>query len=276
MYSRPPCTLFVFITTLFCSLAYGQSGSLSYFPTSMMQATPVPTDGNLWLLMLSVAIGGLSYWALRTRETGKILGVILSVSASIALVGGTLYIKNAGALQQAVINLDSSTGGTVDVPEHFQEYLNASGVEIEIQTLTDPCGSGASNMAANACAENRALAQGESCATEYQCPQPEICDGIDNDLDTEIDEGLFPPDLGCPGGETPLCTGAGGWQCPLVCIPDCAGKACGTDGCSGSCGSCGGDSTCAPDGRSCITSVCGDGSCDGLETAGNCPADCPP
>ena len=274
MYSRPTSALSIFLATLFSSLAYGQSGSLSYVPASIAQAAPVPIDGSLWLLLLALAIGGVSYWALRRRETGRVFGAILSVSASIALVVGGLYIKDVDAVAPPVVNLDSATGGSVVVPEYFQEYLNASGVEIEIDGLTDPCGSNAPNMAPNGCAESRTLAQGESCATQFQCAQPEICDGIDNDLDLEIDEGLFPPDLGCPGGALPLCTGDGGWQCPLVCVPDCGGKSCGTDGCSGSCGSCGGGSTCTPDGN-CIVAVCGDGRCDSPEDASSCPADCP-
>jgi hypothetical protein len=265
--------LFIFITTLFSCVVYGQSGSLSYVPAATAQVLPVPINGNLWLLLLALTIGGLSYWALRRRDTGRLLGLILSASASIALVGSGLYIEDAGAPPQPVINLDSATGGSVAVPVQFQEYLNTSGVEIKIDDLTDPCGSGAPNMAPNACADARILAQDESCATQFQCPQPEVCDGIDNDLDTETDEGLLPPDLGCAGGALPLCTGVGGWQCPLVCIADCSGKSCGTDGCGGSCGTCSGGSTCSSAGV-CISSICGDGSCDSPEDTSSCPADC--
>lgn len=237
-----------FITALISSLSYGQ-GSMSYAPTSAMQAVaaPVPVDGNLWLLLLALAVGGLGYQVLRRQQAGRVAGILLGCSMALALVGGGLYIQDAGAPPLPVVNLDDVSGGDVIVPESFQEYRNTSGVEIEIANLTDPCGSNEPNMAPNACAESRILGLQETCATQYQCPQPEVCDGFDNDLDGDVDEGLIPPDMDC-GIEDPVCTGDGGWQCPLVCVPDCSGKACGTDGCSGSCGTCPEGSTCTPDG----------------------------
>ncbi|MGE0786623.1 MAG: hypothetical protein AB7S26_13210 [Sandaracinaceae bacterium] len=39
------------------------------------------------------------------------------------------------------------------------------------------------------------------------------------------------------------------------CVPRCRERACGDDGCGGSCGTCGGDTTCSPDGARCD---CGD------------------
>jgi hypothetical protein len=91
----------------------------------------------------------------------------------------------------------------------------------------------------------------------------------------------------------------------VACVPNCAGKTCGSDGCSGVCGTCtspltcggGGNAnlcgctpttSCAAQGRTCgsinngcgievcggACPVCGDGVCSGGETAATCPSDC--
>ena len=41
-----------------------------------------------------------------------------------------------------------------------------------------------------------------------------------------------------------------------VCIPDCEGKVCGSDGCGGTCGECSGDLTCPKDQKSCVPYDC--------------------
>ncbi len=64
-------------------------------------------------------------------------------------------------------------------------------------------------------------------------------------------------------------------QCQVGCEPDCSGKLCGGDGCSGTCGVCGGGQTCA--GGQCVVDCvpkcegkqCGDNGCGG--TCGDCP-----
>jgi len=53
---------------------------------------------------------------------------------------------------------------------------------------------------------------------------------------------------------------------PSGCVPQCAGKDCGDDGCGGSCGSCGSDESCGSDGKctdkcSCVGKSCGDDGC---------------
>ena len=236
-----------------CTLA--QSGSMSYTPASPVSAAAsaqaIPTIGALGLLALAVVLGLLGFWALRSGHAGRALGLLIAGLLSLAFVAGGLSVPDAGA-PPALVFLDNPAGGTVPVPESFQEYNNNSGVALRIGAITDPCGSGAPNQAAAACMQDLVLADGDTCATEYMCPQAEVCDGIDNDLNTLVDDGLTPPiGLDC-GGDTPVCNGASGWACPLVCTPDCAGKVCGSDGCSGSCGSCGGGASCSSDGTSCI------------------------
>jgi hypothetical protein len=58
------------------------------------------------------------------------------------------------------------------------------------------------------------------------------------------------------------------------CMPDCAGRECGDDGCGGTCEPGCGATPCNPITGMC--SVCGDGTCDLGENPGNCTVDCPP
>ena len=63
-----------------------------------------------------------------------------------------------------------------------------------------------------------------------------------------------------------------------VCVPDCEGKTCGSDGCGGECGTCAATETC--EGNSCVgdtpppAPVCGDGTCNGTESCLTCTEDC--
>jgi hypothetical protein len=81
-------------------------------------------------------------------------------------------------------------------------------------------------------------------------------------------------DDGCGGscgscGTHQTCSAAN--QC--VCAPSCSGKSCGDDGCGGSCGSCGSNRTCSAAGQcvcapNCSGKVCGDDGCGG--SCGSC------
>ena len=73
---------------------------------------------------------------------------------------------------------------------------------------------------------------------------------------------------------TQECVNDCGGEC-VLCVPDCAGKECGDDGCGESCGSCpegwpcqDGICVCTPE---CVGKECGDDSCSG--SCGACPAD---
>lgn len=80
----------------------------------------------------------------------------------------------------------------------------------------------------------------------------------------------------CPTGKTAVdCAGNpcspncpdGAWKC--ACIPSCANKQCGSDGCGGSCGSCGPGQACSPSGTcacvpNCSGKTCGPDGCGGV------------
>jgi Notch 1 len=74
----------------------------------------------------------------------------------------------------------------------------------------------------------------------------EVCNGVDDDCDGTTDNG---GDALCLPGYT--CQSAAG----CVCAPDCAGKACGDDGCGGECGTCTGIEVCEQGGCACPSTV---------------------
>jgi hypothetical protein len=81
---------------------------------------------------------------------------------------------------------------------------------------------------------------------------------------------------GCSGscGTCPSgesCNASG--QCQTSCVPACTGKQCGADGCGGSCGSCPSGQTCSSDGQCQGTAQCAHGDCDtGSALANGCDA----
>ncbi len=138
--------------------------------------------------------------------------------------------------------------------------------EGEVCTAAGACFEVPASCGDGTCAE----ADGETCET---CPADcgACCgDGACTEAQGE-NCGTCPADCGCPEGEA--CGGGG--VCEPACVPDCDGRACGADGCGGSCGECpegevcGGDGACAPPPDS-----CGDGACDAGEDCANCAADC--
>jgi len=60
--------------------------------------------------------------------------------------------------------------------------------------------------------------------------------GLTADISRAVDQGWTWSDTGCSNQ-------------PQMCTPDCAGKACGNDGCGGSCGTCNSPLVCSPDGQ---------------------------
>ena len=127
--------------------------------------------------------------------------------------------------------------------------------------LPPPCGQGTFD-----CVEGRVV-----CAGEVR-PEPESCNGIDDDCDGEVDND--PVDVGQPCGDDPdgcvrgttVCV-AGAVVCDAETSP--LGRPCGTDvgECARGVWSCGGGELRCAGGRGPVPEVCGDGldnDCDGL------------
>jgi len=62
----------------------------------------------------------------------------------------------------------------------------------------------------------------------------------------------------------------------LVCVPQCDGRQCGSDGCNGSCGQCPENAPCNQESGQCeAANQCGDGVCHADEEFATCSLDCP-
>ena len=103
----------------------------------------------------------------------------------------------------------------------------------------------------------------QSPALEICTPGSHTCDdnavwGCNEDGTERVFMGYCGTGSSCVGGE---CT----------CIPMCSGKACGDDGCGGSCGECGAQATCMPSGV-CCDRACGERQCGPDACGGECGA----
>ena len=130
-------------------------------------------------------------------------------------------------------------------------------------------------MGTTVCAENRVRCLPEAVVAR------ETCNGLDDDCDGRIDEGARSDCGGCIDEPDEVCDGLdqdcdGLLDEDAPCVPDCAGKACGADGCGGVCGECAAEewcvnAECVPLGGcipSCSGKACGDDGCGG--SCGEC------
>ena len=121
-----------------------------------------------------------------------------------------------------------------------------------------------------------------TCASDCPCSEGLICSSVGTCECVPSCGGKACGDDGCGGscGDCPAqhaCTEAGACEC----IPDCDGKECGEDGCGGSCGECSAEYACSPAGTcvcvpDCAGKACGDDGCGG--SCGACaePDECSP
>ena len=148
---------------------------------------------------------------------------------------------------------------------------------------------------ADLCIEGKIVCSGGSLiCNDPNTNNKEVCDGLDNDCDNQIDEG-FPNTDGvgyadCLDDDDDNDGVADNLDCqplnPAV-YPTCAGKQCGNDGCGGSCGGCSGQDACVNNqcvcqpncnGKQCGSDGCGGscGKCGGQDACVNNQCICQP
>lgn len=164
--------------------------------------------------------------------------------------------------------------------------------KIPIGTEKDASDSGTQDICAPKCDEKQCGSDGcgGSCG---ECPSGQFCDTSpgkchDNCLSTGCSE------MGCECGQCKIsikgaCYGkifacgvcekgniCNSGKCQKICVPNCAGKECGSDGCDGICGNCPGDKFCNASSKcqnnctpKCEGKVCGTDTCGG--NCGTCP-----
>lgn len=143
-----------------------------------------------------------------------------------------------------------------DVLDNCPETPNPTQSNVDADGLGDVC---------DPDSDNDGYQNAADCAPLNEAVNPgalDTCDGVDTDCDGTKDNALLP----CPGQNEQCQTGM------CVCLPQCAGKVCGDNGCGSTCGLC-------PAGKSCQSGtcavVCGDTQCGPGEDVCNCPGDCP-
>jgi hypothetical protein len=93
----------------------------------------------------------------------------------------------------------------------------------------------------------------QDCCDPYAatgCAQDNVCESCVCALDPTCCSGAW--DEGCSALASRQCN----TECSCGCIPDCDGRACGDDGCGGTCGSCGANETCNPTTGACASAAC--------------------
>lgn len=125
---------------------------------------------------------------------------------------------------------DADNDGVLDANDNCVNDANANQADLDQDGIGDVCDSDV---------------DGDGDQNDTDCAprddqifngQNEVCDGIDNDCDTVVDDG---GDNLCQNGQ--VCNNAAGCEDPPVeCVPDCGNMVCGNnnDGCGGSCGNC--------------------------------------
>ncbi|MFZ5484029.1 MAG: midcut-by-XrtH protein [Pseudomonadota bacterium] len=173
---------------------------------SGVSEVPVPGLGNLALILLALILFVSSFHAFHRQARNLSLWLLVGA-------GSALFMPWQSSFNQALaelvwIELANPEGGTVVLNADDQLFKNTSGVTLRITGIQAPVCQGG-NLAASG---NTPLG---ACQIGLLLQNEQICA------------------TNFPGCE------------PEQCIPSCAGKECGDDGCSGSCGSCAGTDICS-------------------------------
>ena len=136
------------------------------------------------------------------------------------------YCAYGNCVPGAVVDCDDDNPCTSDLvdPVAGCKYQNVEGACDDYDVCTIP----------DACAGGKCVPGPEIDCEDGKFCTVDTCHPVSGCLNTNL-----PDDTPCPGGLNNSCK-----QGVCICIPNCGGKNCGTDGCSGSCGSCQGETQC--------------------------------
>lgn len=155
---------------LFLSVsAQAQSNGVLNYAPSPFDPIAVPMS-SLLLLPLSIGILVMAYFMLRKRAGQQVLGLLALTVGLGLLTVSSLQIQRATA--QAAIELSNPEGGSVEIPRTSAVYVNTSGVRLDIESV-EPPPSCSNNSPADECTPGLRLLDGQSCSTDFDCPQPQ-------------------------------------------------------------------------------------------------------
>ena len=129
---------------------------------------------------------------------------------------------------QAPCSLEAMQGPCADIAAYCQEQGGCTP-----QCAGQECGSDGCGGTCGFCPPGLQCGDQGFCIPSGSCMPGEMgCDG--NNVALCVGDGQWMPLQSCPSGT--VCQSG---QCIGGCIPQCAGKTCGSDGCGGTCGTCG-------------------------------------
>ncbi|MFV8816806.1 midcut-by-XrtH protein [Haliea sp. E17] len=155
-------TLFILPGEAFAQAA----GTLSYAPSAAPSAAAVPLPGVV-LIPLGFALMVLGLRVIHKRGTRQLLGALLMLGATSAMIPGVMYVQQAIAAG-LLIELNNPGGATLDLPSGPAEYRNTSGIALTITSVAalPEC---SSNGPADECRAGMELADQASCSTDFSC-----------------------------------------------------------------------------------------------------------
>src|SRR6185312_1728230 len=117
----------------------GFSGTLTYAPAAAAATTTsTPTLGTWTLLLMAALLAVIAYRVLKTRVSGRQLGLFAlagSLIAGGAASGDLIRLAHAQSVPP-VYPMSSATGGTVNLGLGIQQLTNTSGVPQQVTNLT--------------------------------------------------------------------------------------------------------------------------------------------
>lgn len=145
----------------------GNLGTITYAPTAA-----VPGLQGVGLLLLAVLLGVVALRLMAKSSNRWSALAALGVSATVAGLGGVQILQDVSAIT-VPIQLNNPAGGTASVPTFYQEYINSSGVVLNIVSVTSPTCVGdsadleaATRVALPHCFDLPTLQVNESCFTD--------------------------------------------------------------------------------------------------------------
>ena len=126
MLGRYASSVILLVFSMSSAVVHAQGGgSLTYGAVSQA----VPVNGGIWLVILFAVIAIVGFTVLRRQKLNATVGALLVITGVVSVISLGAYVQDSDAIPAAV-QLDNPSGGSVPVPEGYQQYVNSSGVQL--------------------------------------------------------------------------------------------------------------------------------------------------
>lgn len=153
------------------------TGTLTYGPAGeAVHPVPIP---SLLLLPLGIVLALIGLRCLGRSGARQVLGLLLTAAGVVSGVSSGIYIQETTA-DPATIELSNPEGSSIEVPTGLQDYLNTSGVTLEIRSVSAPEPYCTSDDPAAECRAGDTLENGASCQTSFTCIPPVAAQAVND------------------------------------------------------------------------------------------------